>query len=229
MAAVALVGLSRGEIGTRLLLRIAPVLWPALAASLAAVVLCFAHLRSVAPAPLAAGLTIAVAAGYLVAFRSPSFRVPARPLRVGADVFALVLIALAVPNLVVFRPEDPSAAFQTTIIQFHQDFFLGPANALLGGGTMLVDVVSQYGVGSILFLAGVFNLIPISNGTLALTEGVLAAGMFCLAYVTLRLVGVGRCSPGQRSRSPSSSWSSTSCTRSALSFSTVRSASGCRW
>ncbi len=102
------------------------------------------------------------------------------------------LIALAVPNLSVYSPGGPSGAFETQIIQFHQDFYLGPANSLLGGRTMLVDVFSQYGVGSILFLAGVFKVFPIAYGTLALTEGVLAAGMFCLAYVTLRLAGVGR-------------------------------------
>ena len=56
---------------------------------------------------------------------------------------------------------------------------------------MLVDVLSQYGVGSIVFLAGVFALVPIGNGTLALTEGALAAGMFCCAYLTLRLARVG--------------------------------------
>jgi hypothetical protein len=192
LAAAALLILLRGGTTPRPLERVAPVLPLVLAASVAAAVVCFAQLHSISPLPLAAGLVIAAMAGYLVAFRQPSFPALPRGLRVGADAVALALIALAVPNLVVFRPEDPSAGLQTTIIQFHQDFFLGPANSLLGGGTMLVNVVSQYGVGSIVFLAGVFNLIPISNGTLAFTEGVLAAGMFCLAYVTLRLVGTGR-------------------------------------
>jgi hypothetical protein len=192
LAAAGLVILLRREIHAGAIQRIAPALPAVLAASVAAVALCFAQFHSITPVPLVAGLVIAAAAGYLVAFRQPTLPRPSRGLLVGADVVALVLIALAVPNLVVFTPEDPSASLQTTIIQFHQDFFLGPANALVGGGTMLVDVVSQYGVGSILFLAGVFKLIPIGNGTLAFTEGVLAAGMFCLAYVTLRLAGAGR-------------------------------------
>ena len=191
IAATALSALLRTQRAPRLLTRLGPGLWPLLAASLGVVLVCITHLRSISLAPLLVGVTIAGVAGYLAAYRPPSFRVPTKALRWGADVAAVALIALAVPNLVVFRPEDPAAGLQTAVIQFHQNFYLGPANSLLGGGTMLVDVFSQYGVGSILFLAGVFNVVPIGNGTLALTEGVLSAGMFCLAYVALRLAGVG--------------------------------------
>ena len=191
LAAITLVRPPRSETGKRALDRVGRWLWPALALSFALVVLCFAQLGSISLVPLVIGLGVAGAAGYRVAFGTRPVSAPSRPLRWGVDLAALALIALAVPNLVVFRPEDPSAGVETTIIQFHQDFFLGPANAIVGGGTMLLGVVSQYGVGSILFLAGVFKVVPIGNGTLALTEGVLAAGMFCLAYVTLRLVGVG--------------------------------------
>ena len=181
------------------LARVAPALWPVFAASLGVVVLCLADIGSISLAPLAVGLVLSAGAGCLVAYGAPrftvlsdGFRLPPRALRWAADVAAIALIALAVPNLSVFWPGGADAGLKTSIIQFHQDFFLGPANSLVGGGTMLVNVVSQYGVGSILFLAGVFKLIPIGYGTLALTEGVLAAGMFCLAYVTLRLAGVGR-------------------------------------
>jgi hypothetical protein len=191
LAAIVLGGLLREGAPPRALARVAPALWPALALSLGVVLICFADVGSIALVPLAVGLAIAVAAGYLVARGAPSLGAPRRSLRLGTDVFGLILIALAVPNLVVFPSGDPTATFERGIIQFHQDFYLGPANAVLGGGTMLVDVVSQYGVGSIVFLAGVFKLIPIGYGTLALTEGVLAAGMFCLAYATLRLAGVG--------------------------------------
>ena len=190
LAAAAALRLLRRGTQPRLLPRIAPVLWPLLLASLAALIACFADLGSISLLPLAVGLAIAVAAGYLGASGPLRLRVP-RWVRWGADVAAVVLMALAVPNLSVYAPGGPSGAFETQIIQFHQDFYLGPANALLGGRTMLVDVFSQYGVGSILFLAGVFKVFPIAYGTLALTEGVLAAGMFCLAYVTLRLAGVG--------------------------------------
>jgi hypothetical protein len=180
----------RRETMPRALARMAPSLWPALAVALGVVLLSFVDLGSISLAPLAVGLAIAAAAGWLVAYRPAMPSLP-RSLSWGADAAAIVLITLAVPNLSVFSPGGPSGPFKTQIIQFHQDFYLGPANSLLGGGTMLVDVFSQYGVGSILFLAGVFKLVPIAYGTLALTEGVLAAGTFCLAYVTLRLAGVG--------------------------------------
>ncbi len=191
LAAAAVLRLLRRETPPRLLLRLEPFLWPALLISLAALIACFADLGSISLLPLVVGLAIAVGAGYLSVQGWSGLRVP-RAMRWGADVAALVLIALAVPNLSVFSPGGHLGGFKTQIIQFHQDFYLGPANALLGGRTMLVDVFSQYGVGSILFLAGVFKLVPITYGDLALTEGVLAAGMFCLAYVTLRLAGVGR-------------------------------------
>jgi hypothetical protein len=198
LAAVALRGLGRGGNPPAALARVAPALWPALAASLGAVILCLADLGSIALLPLAAGLALSAGVGWMAYSGSPRLSGPPgrltvspRALRRGADLAAIVLLALAVPNLSVFWPGGPAAGFETSIIQFHQNFYLGPANALVGGGTMLVDVVSQYGVGSIVFLAGVFKLIPIGYGTLALTEGVLAAGMFCLAYATLRLAGVG--------------------------------------
>ncbi len=190
-AGAALVGLSRSHKPARALNRVEPVLWPALLASLAALILCFADLHSVALVPLAVGLAIAALTGYLVAYRPVRFKASPRALRWSADAAAIVLIALAVPNLVVFRPGDPSAVLETSIIQFHQDLWLGPANALVGGGTMLVDVLSQYGVGSIIFLGAVFKLIPIGNGTLALVEAAFSVAAFALAYVTLRLAGVG--------------------------------------
>ena len=56
---------------------------------------------------------------------------------------------------------------------------------------MLVDVLSQYGVGSIVFLGAVFEVIPIGNGTLALVEAAFSVGVVALAYLTLRLAGVG--------------------------------------
>ena len=52
----------------------------------------------------------------------------------------------------IFRPEeaagDLAAAIETGIIQFHQNFLLGPANEVLDGHAMLVDTASQYGVGT---------------------------------------------------------------------------------
>jgi hypothetical protein len=172
----------------RAIARIAPSLWPALAAAFAVVLLCFVHLGSISLAPLIAGIGIAAAAGYGFAFRPRSFPLPPKRLRWVADLAALALIGLAVPNLVVFRPDQ---VLETQVIQFHQNLWLGPANALVHGGSMLVDVLSQYGVGSIVFLGAVFELIPIGNGTLALVEAAFSVGVFALAYLTLRLAGVG--------------------------------------
>ena len=47
---------------------------------------------------------------------------------------------------------------------------------------MLVDTASQYGVGSIYFLAGWFELVPIGYGTLGLLDGVLTALFFAAGY-----------------------------------------------
>ena len=103
------------------------------------------------------------------------------------------VLLFAVPNLVIFAGGGGTAdAVQTSIIQFHQNFFLGPANQILAGDAMLVDTLSQYGVGSIYFLAGLFTWIPIGNGTLGLIEGVLSALMFIGAWAVTRIAGVSR-------------------------------------
>ena len=83
-------------------------------------------------------------------------------------------------------PDDPAPSADERIVnamlQFHADFLLGPANQMLGGGTMLVDTSSQYGVGSIYFLAGWFELVPIGHGTLRLFDGVFTALFFAAGY-----------------------------------------------
>ncbi|MGH9289457.1 MAG: hypothetical protein ACRD0V_14410, partial [Acidimicrobiales bacterium] len=121
-------------------------------------------------------------------------RLPALSGWLGAvvDLGLVALLLLGVPNLVIFTTGDPATAFDTAIIQFHQNFFLGPANQILHGDAMLVDVLSQYGVGSIYFLAGAFMVIPMGNGTLGLVEGVLSALVFVGTFATLRIAGVSR-------------------------------------
>jgi hypothetical protein len=110
-----------------------------------------------------------------------------------ADAAVVALLLLAVPNVVVFATGgDDADAIQTLIIQYHQNFFLGPANQVLAGDAMLVDTLSQYGVGSIYFLAGIFSFVPIGNGTLGLIEGVLSALMFAAAWTVMRIAGVSR-------------------------------------
>ena len=163
----------------------------AMAGALALLVgMAFADLGSISLVVLAAGIAVAVGA-FLVGARWTRHRVRGRA-GVAIDASLVALLLLAVPNLVVFATGVPSEALQTRIIQFHQNFFLGPANQVLGGGAMLVDTLSQYGVGSIYLLAGWFQLAPIGNGTLALLEGLLSAAVFACSYAVLRLANVSR-------------------------------------
>lgn len=83
-----------------------------------------------------------------------------------------------------------------------QDFYLGPANAILHGSPMLVDTFAQYGVGVMYFLAGFFELVPIGYGSFQLVTGALVALEFVLIYLVLRigsrsqlyaLIGIGTC------------------------------------
>ncbi len=176
-------------------IRLAPKAGPlwALAALVAGgSALAFASLTSISWPLLLLGLLLV--ASLLVA--RERFAIPSAPRRLSpiADSAVVVMLLLAIPNLAVFASGERGidAAVETSIIQFHQNFFLGPANQILHGDAMLVDTLSQYGVGSIYFLAGVFNLIPISNASLALVEGVLSALMFIGAWAVMRIAGVSR-------------------------------------
>lgn len=169
---------------------LAPAIW-ALAGGLGLLLaLAFADLGSISLLPLALGIVV-VAVALLLRRRGAVPRLR-RPWGTALDVALVVLLLLAVPNLVVFITGDPSSAIETRIIQFHQDFFLGPANQVLGGDALLVDTISQYGVGSIYLVAGWSQLAPIGNGTLGLLEGLLSALVFASAYAVLRIAGVSR-------------------------------------
>jgi len=52
--------------------------------------------------------------------------------------------------------------------------------------------VSQYGVGSVYFLAAWFHLAPIGYGTLRLLDGILTASFFAAGYSVLRVAGAPR-------------------------------------
>jgi hypothetical protein len=140
---------------------------------------------------------VCLLAGAAVLFAYGRFSLPS-PGRRGLvlDLAAIVLILLAVPDLVIVRPEealgDPVAAFDTDTIQFHQNLFLGAASQVLGGSALLVDTVSQYGIGSIYLIAAWFEFVPIGHGTLGFFDGLLSAFVFAGGYATLRLAGVGR-------------------------------------
>ena len=116
--------------------------------------------------------------------------------RLAIDAVAIGLILLVVPDLVVVRPEavvgNPMEAIETAVVQGHQNYLLGPANEILHGRAMLVDTASQYGVGSIYFLAGWFELAPIGYGTMSLLSAALSAMVFAGAYLVLRMAGVYR-------------------------------------
>ena len=172
------------------LARFAPALWIAAAALVPLLGLAAAYLHSLDALPVVLGV---IATGAVLASwgRVSPPRLP-RLAGLGYDVVAVVLLLLAVPNLVIFYPEDPSQGFLTGIIQFHQDFFLGPASHVLGGGPMLVDTLSQYGVGSIDFIAGWFALVGTSNGTLGLLDGLLSGLVFACGYFVLRAAGISR-------------------------------------
>ena len=196
LAAAVLLGSAARQRPLRPLLRLAsyrrvPLAgWVALAVLAPLLALAFAKLGSIALAPLIVGCVLVA----LVVAGSERLHVPRvpRPWGHAIDAVIVVLLLFAVPNVVIFVTGDPSHADETTILQFHQDFFLGPANHVLGGGAMLVDTLSQYGVGSIVFLVGLFEFIPIGNGTLGLIEGVLTASVFITGFLILRVTGVSR-------------------------------------
>lgn len=174
--------------------RLAPLgsrLWVATAVLLGGSAFAFTAVDSISwPLLLSLGALTAV----FIAGRE-RLRAPTAGARIGllADAAVPVVLVLAVPNVVVFATGGGAeSAFQTAVIQFHQNFFLGPANQVLAGDAMLVDTLSQYGVGSIYFLAGAFGVVPIGNGTLGLIEGTLSALMFIGAWGVMRIAGVSR-------------------------------------
>jgi hypothetical protein len=165
----------------------------AVPAAVLAAVLCFAALDSITPAAL---LVAAVAAVLILALyrRRPAIAL-SRPWGPLADGLILAVLLLAVPDLVIFRPEqaaDPSIALETGIIQFHQNFILGPANEVVHGGAVLAGTASQYGVGPVYLLAGWLQLAPEGYGAFGLLDDILTALLFGAAYGVLRLAGVPR-------------------------------------
>ena len=157
---------------------------------LGAVTMCFITPESISwPALL--GLVVMAA---VVLILDDRVRLPAVTGALGGlvDVGLVALLLLAVPSLLPLAAWAPASPFDTNVVNWHQNFYLGPANQILAGDAMLVDVISQYGVGSIYFLAGAFTVIPIGYGTLGLVEGMLSALMFMGAFVALRMAGVSR-------------------------------------
>lgn len=145
--------------------------------------------------PAAALWAVVIAAFVVAGRRWAGLRLPRRA-GVAVDVLIVALLLLAVPDLVGISPDRPDLTLTdrivNSVVRFHADFLLGPTNQLLGGGTMLVDTSSQYGVGSIYSLAAWFLLQPIGYGTLSLYDGVVTALFFASGYAVVRLAGVSR-------------------------------------
>jgi hypothetical protein len=112
------------------------------------------------------------------------------------DVVVVVLLLLAVTNVVIYHASSaiPNGILPPGVVQFQQDWMLGPANQLLrGGGALLVgDPSSQYGVGLVYFLAAWFHVAPISYATFGLLDGLLTSLVYIGGYLMLRLAGCGR-------------------------------------
>jgi hypothetical protein len=171
--------------------------WAAAGALVVCSLLVFTTPRSISPLGLALG-ALAVC-GVLAIYARREALLPAipRPWGIAVDGAMIVLCLLAIPDLVIFNPDaalagDPVAAVNDQLIQYHQNFLLGPANVVLHGGAMLVDTASQYGVGSIYLLVGWFQLAPIGYGTFGFLDGALFAVFFASAYAVLRLARTPR-------------------------------------
>jgi hypothetical protein len=195
LASIALTRAARGVPWLPLLRisRSSRAIWAASAVLLFGAILCVTNLRSLSAIPLALGafaiLGVVAAHGRLVLPRPP------RPLGAAVDVCVIVLLLLAIPDTVIFRTSSaiPNTFFEPGIIQFQQDWILGPTNQLLGGGALLVNSpVSQYGVGLVYFLAGWFHLAPIGYGTFGFLDGILTALFYAAGYGVLRLAGASR-------------------------------------
>ena len=98
--------------------------------------------------------------------------------RIALDTFTILLIIGAC--------FDPRFEINTV----HENFYIGPINALLHGKTMLVDVYSQYGVLVIEFLAFFFRLhvLPLNYQGLAFLIAVLCMIQYSLVYFLIRTI-----------------------------------------
>jgi hypothetical protein len=120
------------------------------------------------------GLSIHVGFAALI-IKRPNLPVQNRFLLLAIDVVVIFLIACAC--------FDPTFSIE----QGHQDFYLGPVNRLLHGGTMLVDAFSLYGVLVIYSLAFLVRtgLLPLTYQGLSLAIAVLMTIQFSAIYLLL--------------------------------------------
>ncbi len=173
---------------------LAPEAWFAAAVLAVASLLAFTALDSINLLMLLVGA--AVASAILAAVhRGVDVRLPRPRGRWGLalDAGVVLVLVLTIPDLVIFRPDAGGLeAYKASIIRFHQDFLVGPANQVLAGDAVLVKTASQYGVLPIYLLAAWFKLVPIGYGTTGLLDGVLYVFLFAAGFCVLRLSGTSR-------------------------------------
>jgi len=121
-------------------------------------------------------LLLAAPFGFLAYLHQYLIRPSAKKVLIALDVLAILLIIGA-----CFDP-------YFTINTVHENFFIGPINALLHGKTMLVDVYSQYGVFVHEFLALFFKLklLPLNYQGLALLVALFSMAQYVLVYFLAR-------------------------------------------
>jgi len=107
--------------------------------------------------------------------------------RVGLLVDALACLAIAL-SVISIR------TILNELARFNIDFYLGAANDVVHGRTVLVDTASQYGVGVIYFLAALIGFTGTYRAyAVCLTAiTVITAAMCVSAYVIGRRLGMGR-------------------------------------
>jgi hypothetical protein len=140
---------------------------------------------------------VALAAGGLYLLR-PSWSLP-RPWSLILDVVVASVVLLLALDVALFDVTplevlpllgDPVNGANTSR-QFHSDFFLAPVNDVVHGRTLFVDTGTPYGVGSIYFLALVFQIVPLGYGGFGLVMTFLLGVQHVIAYAVLRIAGVG--------------------------------------
>lgn len=122
-------------------------------------------------------LCIAAVAALLVAMIARRVGAPARPsVRRILDLIVVLVLALAVAELSLIN--------LTRVL--NMNYFLGPVNDVLHGRPMLIDTYSQYGVGIIYALAGLFKVVPLGYGTFTIVLAIATALVFACIYLILR-------------------------------------------
>jgi hypothetical protein len=146
---------------------------------------------------LASGMLAAAAAGFVFAGQAQFTPAQAAAIAAAGALLAWWATRPAAPEATPWGAADWLAAagllwlllpwhFQPDL--HHEGFYLGPANDLLHGRSMLVDTSCQYGVGVVYFLAGLSTLLrlPLSFDGLFCLDSLLYLVAYLAAYALLR-------------------------------------------